>query len=127
MIDSAPAAPGQPGDPAYAWGPPGPSWQLGLRAAGPDQAYVELYAAVRRTGTDEILPAGTLALQTRGSGGTTEDGSGPRPTAELPLTAKVTEVAGWRLPVVPDDSYRATFTVPGGPTLESGWVSAPAP
>lgn len=79
MTDSAPA-PGESSDPAYAWGPPGPSWQLGLRATGSQQAYVQLYAAVRRTGTDVTLPAGTLTLQTRGSSGTTEDGSGPRPT-----------------------------------------------
>jgi hypothetical protein len=110
----------------YAWGPPGPSWQLGLRGESGQGGGVQLYAAVRRTGTEETLAAGTLTLQTRDSGGAvTEDGNGPRPTTDLPLTGEVTEIAGWRLPAAAGAGYRATFTGPdGAATLVSGWVGA---
>jgi hypothetical protein len=97
-----------------------------VRAARPDPGqHIELYAAVRRTG-EATLPAGTITLQTRDSDGDiTEDGSGPRPTTDLPLPETVTEIAGWRLPVVGGVSYRATFTGPGdGLSLVSGWVGA---
>ena len=126
MTDAAPAAQSSPGEPAYAWGAAGPSWQIGMRVGGHDERQVDLYAAVRRTGTDTALPAGKLTLQTRGGGGITEDGSGPRRTGDLTLTTPVTEVAGWRVPAVPGESYRAVFTLPAGPTLTSDWVSAPA-
>lgn len=113
-------------EPPYAWGPPGPSLQLGMRADRPAPGqHIDLYAAVRRTGAGASLPAGTLTLQTRDSNGDiVEDGSGPRPTTDLPLPDTVTEIAGWRLPAG-GASYRATFTGPGGGlTLVSGWVGA---
>jgi hypothetical protein len=142
---------------SYQWGPPGPSWQLGLRADPPADGAVQLIAAVRRAGSETALTAGSdaapaagsdaapaagsdaapaagsdaalatgsLTLQIRDANGdVTEDGSGPRSTADLPLTDEVTEIAGWRVPAAA--AYRVSLGgIDGDAPLVSGWVDAP--
>jgi hypothetical protein len=111
---------------SYQWGPPGSSWQLGLRADPPADGALQLIAAVRRTGSETGLAAGSLTLQIRDADGdVTEDGSGPRSTADLPLTDEVTEIAGWRVPTAA--AYRVSLGgIDGDAPLVSGWVDAGA-